>query len=624
MSNPEDITTTGPVGLKGLSGISSKETPDPRKFLVPYNREAVRNQDILGLGEVTNYSTGQGLGTSRYDRPIYDLEELQHIQDLRSQEQSSLNKLGAGFVKMGTTAVTTFLDSTLGMMIGLGQGLANAVDDDPDTTFRSGLWNNEFNKAVASFQENMEKWVPNYYSEAELDSPWYRNIGTANFWGDKFLKNMGFTIGAMASLAVPGFNMSWVPRASMGIAKGLGAGYSGLKLANKAGKVATYALRTAVSANGEANIEAINAVEDNYNLEMANLQAKKREAVEEAQQWYREHQFDIRNEGWGSPYEIYLNRLAQIDNEFNTAKGEIERGLVNVGNSVHLANMLILSLTNSLEFGNYLKGGYNLQKGFKNLKMLANGEETSSMQEFAKAATLGQASLAKAPMTAAERTGKVIAGSLGRAASEGFEEGAQRLASDTEQMKEQARVNQWAKDTEDTFYGRGINPDISEDLVDRFKAMHHAWNTSFGDISSTGWEEVFLGALTGGVGTINVRQNRQGKVGLGWQGGIGEAIRDVKEEEQDATKYIEMFNKRIQSEDFRKRYSHALTAMSLTEEMDNFLNLNKVLEYKNREMLKVVNDAYFFKDLGAMDFFKSFYEEMAKGLSEEDVALVRE
>ena len=130
--------------------------------------------------------------------------------------------------------------------------------------------------------------------------------------------------------------------------------------------------------------------------------------------------------------------------------------------------------------------------------------------------------------------------------------------------------------------------------------------------------------ISRGVGTINVRQNRQGKVGLGWQGGIGEAIRDIKEEEQDATKYIEMFNKRIQSEDFRKRYSHALTAMSLTEEMDNFLNLNKVLEYKNREMLKVVNDAYFFKDLGAMDFFKSFYEEMAKGLSEEDVALVRE
>lgn len=624
MNNPEDIMTTGPVGLEGIKGLSST-TPDERKKIVegvrPYTKEMAHQEKLMNLGEVSNYATGQDLGSSRYDRPVYDLEDLQHIQDLRSQEQSSLNKIGAGIVKMGTTAATTFLDSTLGMLIGFGQGLVNMGDDDPNSTFRSGLWNNEFNKAMATFQENMEKWVPNYYSEAELDAPWYKNIGTANFWGDKFLKNMGFTIGAMASLAVPGFNMSWVPRASMGIARGVGAGYSGLKAANKAGKIATYALRTAISANGEANIEAINAVRDNYNLEIANLQNRKREAVAEASNWYKEHQYDDSVDA----RQVYLNRLRQIDTEFDQAKTEMENGLVNVGNSVHAANMLILSLTNSLEFGNYLKGGYNLQKGFKNLKMLADGKETASMSEFAKAATQGKAALAKAPITGAERTGKVIKGSVERALTEGFEEGSQRLASDTEQMKEQARINKWAKDTGDTFYGKGINPDIAEDLTDRFKALHHAWNTSFGDASSTGWEEVFLGALTGGIGTFNVRQNRQGKVGIGWQGGIGEAIRDVKEEEQDATKYIELFNKKIQDPKFREKYNHAMTAMTLADEMDRALNLEQVLDYKNKEMLKIVNDAYFFKSMDAMDFFKSFYEEMASGgLSEEDVKLVRE
>lgn len=620
--------TQGSTGLKGMKALSAEEgapeSQNPLKYMRPFNKEAAHQQRILNLGEVTEYSTGQRLGSSKYDRPIYNIDELGRIEDSRAQEQSSLSKIGAGFVKMGTTAATTFLDSTLGMLIGFGQGLVNVGDDDPNTTFRSGLWNNEFNKAMAQFQENMEKWVPNYYSQSELEAPWYKNIGTANFWGDKFLKNMGFTIGAMASLAVPGFNMSWVPRATMGVAKGLGAGYSGLKLANQAGKFATYALRTVVSANGEANIEAINAVRDNYNLEIANLQSQKQNAIKEAEQWYAAHQYDLPSEGGSNPRSIYLERLREIDSEYDTAKGEIEKGLVNVGNSVHLANMLVLSLTNSLEFGNYLKGGYNLQKGFKNLKMLAGGEETTSMKEFAQAATRGEASLAKVPTTTAEKAGKVVAGSLGRAASEGFEEGAQRLSSDTEQMKEQARINQWAKTTGDTFYGKGINPDISEELVDRFKALHHAWNTSFGDASSTGWEEVFLGALTGGIGTFNVRQNRQGKIGLGWQGGIGESIRELKEQEQDATRYIEMFNKKIQEDKFRERYNHAITAMTLTDEMDRALNLGKVLDYKNKEMLKIVNDAYFFKSMDAMDFFKSFYEEMGTNLSEEDVSLVRE
>jgi hypothetical protein len=44
--------------------------------------------------------------------------------------------------------------------------------------------------------------LPNYYTKQEQESPWYDNIFTANFLGDKFIKNLGFTVGAFYSGSV--------------------------------------------------------------------------------------------------------------------------------------------------------------------------------------------------------------------------------------------------------------------------------------------------------------------------------------------------------------------------------------------------------------------------------------
>lgn len=44
-----------------------------------------------------------------------------------------------------------------------------------------------------------ESALPNYYTDAEQNDPWYENIFSANFIGDKFLKNLGFAVGAAYS-----------------------------------------------------------------------------------------------------------------------------------------------------------------------------------------------------------------------------------------------------------------------------------------------------------------------------------------------------------------------------------------------------------------------------------------
>ena len=633
----KDITQTGPVGLKGLSALDQRQGAEDRyrsksleerfgSMSSGITPQQAHQQVVRDLGEFKPLASGQDIGSSIYDKNIYSQSEFENAGDVRANNQSAAAQLGAGLVKMGTTAVTTFLDGTLGAIYGLGTGFANLTDENPETSFWQGLWNNDFNRAMAKAQEKMEELVPNYYTEAQLNAPWYSatNLLSANFWGDKFLKNMGFTIGAMATMAIPGFDASWAAKGISGLGRLLKVGDTGLKAFDKAGKITQRVVNTLISASGEGAIEAINAVNDNYNAELGNLEVQRRQAVQEAQDWYKEHQYEIRNEGYASPYEIYMNRLAQIDADYNTAKGELEKGLTNVGNSVYAANIAVLSLTNNLEFGKYLKGGYNLQKGFLGLDMITKEGKTESLKDFGKALAKGEGKLAVGEEVGKLSAGKVISGTLGRALSEGFEEGAQRMASDTEQMYEQSRINRWAKQQgDDTFYSKGINPDVTDDLVNRFKAMHQAWNASFGDAASTGWEEVLLGALTGGIGTFNIKQDRNGKTKFGWQGGIYEEFADAKERRADAEKFVKTFNDRVNTDDFRKKISHAITAMSLTEDMDRFLQMENTLRYKNAELAAVVNDALYFQDAGALDSFKSFYEAMAEGISDEDIEIVK-
>ena len=637
---PEDITTTGPVGLKGLKGIdrtkqleeaySSRPLEErlaeraQSKAITP--QEAHLNTLLNSIGNYTPISTGQDFGSSRFDKPILLEDEVSQIAENRALKQSGFEQIGLGAVKMGTTAATTFLDSTLGLIYGLATGVGNTLDNDPKTTFIRGLWDNEFNKAMASIQEKMEEVAPNYYTQEQLESPWYSaaNLLSANFWGDKFLKNMGFTMGAMATMAVPGFNGAWIAKGISGAGRALNVGGTALKGFNTGGKVAQRVANTLVSASGEGMIEAVNAVQDNRDSEVANLENARNQAVQDANAWYQEHRYDIPREGQPSSYQAYMDRLSAIDEEYKAGLAEIDNGMRNVGNSVYLANLLILSLTNNLEFGKYLKGGYNMQRGFAGLDMMTKEGKTESLKEFGKALARGEGGLA-----AAEGLGKVsplgaTARTIGRAATEGFEEGTQRLTSDTEQMKEQARVNVWSHKTGDSFYAKGINPDITDELVDRYKAMHAAWNASFGDASSSGWEEVLLGALTGGIGTFGVKSQRDGRTKLGWQGGFYEEfISKPKERIADAEKLINIFNERFATDEARKRTAHAITAMSLTEEMDSFLMMGDVLNYKNKELAAVVNDALFYRDNGALDAYISFYKELAQNISDEDIEVVK-
>lgn len=635
MAKKKNITEVGRLNYRDLQAVN-----DERQGIATDSQDNFEFHNPFAAGAATYYqgnmTTPQrrqsGAGSTPFGESFWDPEgmvndyQLEHIENMRANNQSGLAQIGNGLLKMTTTALTTLADGTIGTLYGLGQGISNLADDNEKTGFWEGLWNNDFNRAMSNIQENMEEIAPNYYTDEQRNSPWYSaaNILSANFLGDKLLKNAGFTIGALAALAVPGFDMAWLAKGVTSGAKMLGAG---VKLAENSGAIANYLARTFVSANSEASIEAINAVKDNQKAMYEGIQQR-------ADEDYRASEMIMQREIASGVDERtaqrnHLQRLQNIDQEVSNAKAVADEQLRDVGNSVWLMNTGLLSVTNSLEFGNILKGGYNLRKSLKDfgVKLTAEGKEVGA-REFGQALARGvQTSMT--PEIPKIGVGAVVGGTLQRFGSEGFEEGAQRMISDSNQMQVQAKLQQWADDRYNkdsnkySLWEKQINPTVTADLVDYTKALTKAWSEGFGTIGSSGWEEVFLGGLTGMFGTAGIRQKADGKMGIGWQGGIYEAIKDQQARYTEADRMIQQFNEQLSKSEFKQRMQHSAAALASAYDMEEALNNGDVMGYKNAEMLSVVNDAIYFRDNGMLDLFKGYYEETAKNVSDETINNLR-
>lgn len=645
-----DITQTGGRRYNELQEIqdflfgsrdstADKSDADGYKGYIPPSRidDPIASMSKPVYSPLYNEDTDEWWGRSRHDNDIENDSGWSRLSNQRAENQPWYEKLLNGSTKLVTTAGTTFIDNTIGVLYGLMQGILNVSDDNPETTFWQGLWDNDVNRAMTEFQNTMERVAPNYYSDKELNNPWYDSIFSTNFLADKILKNAGFTVGTLLSAGVPGSNIIGTG-ANLGL-QGIAKLVAGAKVANsgfratantlKAGKIAggiaEKVINTFASANGEAMIEAMNAVKDADTAQLQNIDRWEGEAVQRARDSYR----------LTGDIEAYNRNMREISERKQEALDYAASEMRNLGNSVYWGNVILLSLTNNIEFGKYIKGGWNPQKGIRQFRWLVEGKETKDIGEFLKGVARGTARTEVPEELGRLNAGKFVGGSLARAASEGFEEGAQRVISDASQMREQALMNRWARQhrDDDSLLAATINPDIEEELVDRMKAIGNVWKESFGDPSSSGWEEVFLGAVTGIFGVPFARHtevvDKEGKKRKRWDiwsGGFVEEIRNVRDAYEEAQRTADRFNSFVgdsKKSEMRERFSHAIAVMSLTDDMDDALDSDDILMFKNRELLSLAADALFFKNQGLLEGFKTFYEEMAKQVSDKDIADVK-
>ena len=219
----KDPTNEGVGGLKGVNTKVSKDrdidqglSASPSEFR---QRRATRDNSPV------SYHGDVNVGQSRYDKELTSISDLENLGDLRAEEQPWYNKIGAGLAKGTVLAGTTFIDGTIGLIYGAGSAMANGKV--------SQLWDNPISQSLKEVNDNMEKALPNYYTKHEQENPW-SHVFSANFIGDKFIKNLGFTIGAFYSGGLATIPVSGATKLAMMSAKRLGATYGTLKTMSKA------------------------------------------------------------------------------------------------------------------------------------------------------------------------------------------------------------------------------------------------------------------------------------------------------------------------------------------------------------------------------------------------------
>lgn len=460
-------------------------------------------------------------GDSMWDESSANEEQFRQLGDIRANNQWAIAKLGAGISKGLILAGTTFLDGTVGLVYGIGSTIKEGE--------LSNLWNNDFSNAMASINQWSEEMMPNYRTQAEQENPWYKNLGTMNFWADSFLKNMGFTVGAMYSGKV------WA------------APLQALKLPAVAGEV-TGAM---VSAVNEGRIEANNNVSDWKKLQEMQVEDAYQKAVAallpDDPLYNTNLQF------------LAMNRDHQLQ--------EIEERANAMGNGILLANTVLLSYTNFKTFGKMYSGGF---------KRAARDFADTEKRELASRVAKEGGKYAWQNYTTKEG----IATGLRTGLREGLEEMNQAWISET-------FGNAQAPDSPDAYYNALLDADADIQTTDFLTAAAKGFIDTYGN--SHKWEEFVVGGLTGiiGVPTFGRMSNASSNTYLGrnkWIGLTGGMFGELSVNNQRnsmGASAVELMNKYADRIQDQKDYF--VQSQSFINAMDRWSAENNAFEYKNAE-----------------------------------------
>lgn len=605
-----DPREQGTKGLKGLKGINSSTlSPEAQQFIQMGEMPAYVISQAYTPKEVTNVGlqlAQLGVGDSSYDEDITRLDQAYDINEYRTQKQPWYSQLANGALKMLTTAGTTVVDNTAGLLAGVVQGINNLGDDDPKTGFWSGMWNNDVTNAMADIQDKMEEIAPNYMSNWEQNAAFYERMfsgaGAANFWGNDILKNAGFTIGSIASLYLTG---------------GIGNLFKG---ASNLGKFARWAANSFISSIGESSLESLMAYRDNKKIMENNLKARTTALQQNIEDEFQDNIANGMSEQ--AALDIYNYKMQQLNNDKANYQEAMEADLINASNAVLAANMAALTVSNNLTLGSMIRGGYGNAKSLLDKAVrTVDGKAVSntSTKDIAKGLLNGTLKFETPKITAG--AAKVGAHWAATSTQEGLEEGIQNIASTTAQMNTQAKMNRWAR--ENSSLGSMINPDADEALADVTKALGVAYEDQFGSANGQGWTEVAAGFITGAFGVAGIHRNKEGKIRPTWQGGIKESYETIYGERNAIQEQIDKLNKALTSGKFGERAKNAAQNLAIKAKQDKALENGDIRAFKNAETEMLVNDALYARDMGLLDSYLEMFNQMSNNVSDEDVKQLR-
>ena len=567
MAKAIDITKSGPMTFRDLQKANQEPytnlSPEFKSFSmnVGANTAPTSLYDARAHGEQMVQSslerTATPWGESMFDEPTATEAQFQELEDIRAEKQPWYAQIGAGLAKGAILAGTTFLDGTVGLIFGAG----TAIGEDR----WSGLWDNDFSKAMQSVNDWSERELPNYYTRAEQEQPWYENIFTANFLGDKFIKNLGFTVGAFYSggVTAAGLKATKLPQLIGAIAK-----------SSKAPAIVNSAVGATVSAVNEGRIEALNNSKDWFELHKAQLDDTYRDRVQAIQNRYEDTKGTLVRTGEGQmadpAYIEYQNAIKKEQESYNAALGKLSEDRLKMGNADLLMNIPILTASNIIQFG----------------KLYANGFKT------ARKATniVGKAGEYTAGTTGLGATAAITRGAL----SEGTEEIAQGAAS-------RIAGNYYSTDV-NNFYKSKTDPEAAQETLSWTKSFAEGINETVNDGSA--WEEFFIGSLTGALGMPRFRGVRSESGSLQSpitiEGGAINEWRDYNEKTARENEIADYMNSRINSPGFKNYYQGLIRHNKYQNDMNRAAEEGDEFNFKNAEHAQLVSDIAMFDNAGKM------------------------
>lgn len=566
-----DITKSGPMTFRDLQEANQEPytnlSPEFQSFSmnVGANTAPTSLYDARAHGEQMVATSLEGTATpwgeSMFDEPTATEAQFQELGDIRAENQPWYAQIGAGLAKGAILAGTTFLDGTVGLIFGAGTAIGEGR--------WSGLWDNDFSKAMQSVNEWSEQALPNYYTRAEQEQPWYENIFTANFLGDKFIKNLGFTVGAFYSggVTAAGLKVTKLPQLIGAIAK-----------SSKAPAIVNTAVGATISAVNEGRIEALNNSKDWFELHKAQLDDSLRERLDAIQAEYEANagkelvRSGVEGNQFVDPaYVKYQDAIAREREAYNAALGKLNEDRLKMGNADLLMNIPILTASNIIQFGKLYANGFKTARKATNIVGKA-GEYTAGTTRLGAATAITKGAL-----------------------SEGTEEMAQGAAS-------RIAGNYYSTDV-NNFYKSKTDPEAAQETLSWTKSFAEGINETVNDGSV--WEEFFIGSLTGALGMPRFRSVRNAQGGIQSpitiEGGAINEWRDYNEKIARENEIANYMNSRINSPEFKNYYQGLIRHNKYQNDMNRAAEEGDEFSFKNAEHAQLVSDIAMFDNAGRME-----------------------
>lgn len=492
-----------------------------------------------------NVNVGQYFdSSSKYDEEMGDINRLiesgSSVNDFRYESQSGLEMFGNALVNHLTTAGTTAISGTLGVV----EGIISAAG----TGEASKLWDNNINNWALNTQEKMKEWMPVYRPDDYTNKSLWEKLGTGVFWADAFI-NMGFTTGMMFT--------------------GMGTG----SLLAKAPKAAQKWIPSLIASFGEGSIEAVGAKNDEirgkseiarqeFEQQLNGLQSKAAEQYSRATS--EEEKYLIEEQLKGD-----MNRLTQ---SYQNTLQDIESDAIKAGNLVLATNMALLTASNQFQWSNVFARGFNANKQIDNaIKRTVKGVTKNAD------GTYNMLSVGKA-------TAKAIGSKALDATTEMGEETGQAIITKVPSLLED--YNQFNKSE--------FNPEKRELASNMMQGFIMATSEAMNDPMTA--EAAAMGFITGFLGVPMLRKS---SMPIYMENGVFQEVARARKEVNEKNKFIEEVNNRLSNDkDLNTYYQGLVRHLAMQDRMNAALDESNIFDYKTAESAQFISDIMMFDGVG--------------------------